>query len=216
MLIACSPVLSSEKIYSINSNLQNMSTKMKEEIYDNGLKNIIEYELRNNNRITKNKIKKYTKEINENRDIKEQALVNYNNILQLKDNTNKSLSPEITLYNINNKLGDPVSIPEMAFEFTYREFDTKRFEETTYLKYWTNRIIDELKYIKSYSNVSLCDFTKFEERKKDIEFKLELMEKQSINMRRYDNNNNRLVNKDNFKVLIPLVYIIENERNKKI
>ena len=214
MLIACSPVLSSEKIYAINSNLQNMSTKMKEEIYDNGLKNIIEYELRNNNRITKNKIKKYTKEINENRDIKEQALVNYNNILQLKDNTNKSLSLEITLYNINNILGDPVSIPEMAFEFTYREFDTKRFEETTYLKYWTNRIINELKYIKSQPNVSLCDFTKFEERKKDIEYKIELMEKQSINMRQYDNNNNRLTTRDNFTVEIPNVYIIENERNK--
>ena len=93
MLISCSPLLSSEKICAINSNLQNMSTKMKEEIYDNGLKNIIEYELRNNNKITKDKIKKYTKEINDNLDIKEQALLNYNNILQLKDNTFKSLSP---------------------------------------------------------------------------------------------------------------------------
>ena len=45
MLIICSPLLSSEKIFYINSNLQNISTKMKEEIYDNGLKNIIEYEL---------------------------------------------------------------------------------------------------------------------------------------------------------------------------
>ena len=115
---------------------------------------------------------------------------------------------------INNKLGDPVSIPEMAFEFTYREFDTKRFEETTYLKYWTNRIIDELKYIKSQPNVSVCDFTNFEDRKNAIESKITLMETQSIKMRQYDNNNNRLVNKENFKVLIPLVYIIENERNK--
>jgi hypothetical protein len=214
MLIACSPILSSEKIYSINSNLQNMSNKMKEEIYDNGLKNIIEYELRNNNKITKNKIKKYTKEINENRDIKEQALLNYNNILQIKDNTNKSLSSEITLYNINNKLGDPVILPEMSFEFTYREFDTKRFEETTYLKYWNMRIVNERKYIKSQPNVSVFDITKFEERKLDIESKIELMEMQSNKMREYDNNNNRLVTIDNFKVLIPQVYIIENERHK--
>ena len=214
MLIACSPILSSEKIYSINSNLQNMSNKMKEEIYDNGLKNIIEYELRNNNKITKNKIKKYTKEINENRDIKEQALLNYNNILQIKDNTNKSLSPEITLYNINNKLGDPVNLPEMSFEFTYREFDTKRFEETTYLKYWNMRIENERKYIKSQPNVSVFDITKFEERKLDIESKIDLMEIQSNKMREYDNNNNRLVTKENFKVLIAQVYIIENERHK--
>ena len=99
---------------------------MKEEIYDNGLKNIIEYELRNNNKITKDKIKKYTKEINQNKDIKEQALLNYNNVLQLKDNTNKSLSSEITLYNINNKLGNPLQLPEMTYEFTYKEFNTAR------------------------------------------------------------------------------------------
>jgi hypothetical protein len=41
------------------------------------------------------------------------------------------------------------------------------------------------------------------------------MEKQSINMRKYDNNNNRLTTRDNFKVEIPNVYIIENERNKR-
>ena len=212
MLIVCSPILSSEKIYSINSNLQNMSTRMKEEIYENGLKNIIEYELRNNNKITKDKIKKYTKEINQNRDIKEQALLNYNNVLQLKDNTNKSLSPEITLYNINTKLGDPLLLPELTYEFTYKDFDTKRFEETTYVKYWKMRIENELKYIKSQLNVSLCDFSNFEERKKDIESKIELMEIQSCKMREYDNNNNRLVNKENFKLLIPQAYINENQR----
>jgi len=214
MLIACSPILSSEKIYSINSNLQNMSTRMKEEIYENGLKNIIEYELRNNNKITKDKIKKYTKEINQNRDIKEQALLNYNNVLQLKDNTNKSLSPEITLYNINTKLGDPLNLPELTYEFTYREFDTKRFEETTYVKYWKMRIVNELKYIKSQPNVSLCDFTNFEERKNAIESKITLMETQSIKMREYDNHNNRLVNKDNFQVLIAQVYVNEHERQR--
>ena len=214
MLIACSPILTSEKIYSINSNLQNMSTRMKEEIYENGLKNIIEYELRNNNKITKDKIKKYTKEINQNRDIKEQALLNYNNILQLKDTTNKSLSPEITLYNINTKLGDPLNLPELTYEFTYRDFDTKRFEETTYVKYWKMRIENELKYIKSQPNVSVCDFTNFEERKNAIESKITLMESQSIKMRQYDNNNNRLVNKDNFKVLIAQVYVNEHERQR--
>jgi hypothetical protein len=215
MLIICSPLLSSDKIFFINSNLQNISTKMKEEIYDNGLKNIIEYELRNNNKITKDKIKKYTKEINENLDIKEQALLNYNNILQLKDNTFKSLSPSISLYEINSKLGDPISIPEMSYEFTYRDFDTKRFEDTTYLKYWNNRMIEELKYLKSQPNVSLYDLANFEERKRDIENKIDLMRIQSSQMREYDNNNNRLVNKDNFKVLITQAYINENRRQQQ-
>ena len=212
MLIACSPILTSEKIYSINANLQNMSTRMKEEIYENGLKNIIEYELRNNNKITKDKIKKYTKEINDNPTIKEQALVKFNNVLQIKDTTVKSLSPEITLYNINNKLGDPLSLPEMSFEYMYRDFDTKRFEDTTYLKYWTLRMKDELKYIKSQPNVSVCDFTNFEERKNEVESKIELMEMQSIKMRAYDNNN-RIVDKDNFRVLIAHVYEYEHERH---
>ena len=152
--------------------------------------------------------------INDNQDIKEQALVNYNNILQLKINTNKSLSPEITLYNINNKLGDPVISQEMLFDFTYMEFNTKRFEETTYIKYWNNRIKNELKYIKSYSNMSLCDISNFEERKKDIESKIALMGIQSNQMREFDNNNNILITKENFKVFIPQVYIIENERHK--
>jgi hypothetical protein len=215
MLIACSPILSSEKIYYINSNLQNISKKMKEEIYDHGLKNIIEYELRNNNKLTKDKIKKYTKEINDNPNIKEQALLNYNNVLQLKDTTTKSLSPEITLFNINSKLGDPVSLPEMSFEFTYKDFDTKRFEDTVYFKYWRMRIKNEIKYIKAQNNVSVCDFSNFEERKSDIESKLNLMELQSKQMREYDNNNNRLINKENFKLLIPQVYINENERQKR-
>ena len=207
MLIACSPILSSEKIYGINSTLQNMSSKMKEEIYDNGLKNIIEYELRNNNKITKNKIKKYTKEINDNTNIKEQAVVNYKNILQLKDNTVKSLSPCISLYEINNKLGDPLTLPEMTFEFTYRDFDTKRFEDTTYLKYWNQRIIDELKYIKLHPNVSLCDIANLEKRKQNILNNLEFMKEQSCKMREYDNNHNRLITKDNFRLEIALDYI---------
>ena len=123
------------------------------------------------------------------------------------------MTPEITLYNINNKLGDPVILPEMTFEFTYRDFDTKRFEETTYVKYWKMRIENELKYIKSQSNVSVCDFTNFEERKNEVESKITLMEMQSVKMREYDNHNNRLVNKDNFQVLIAQMYVNEHERH---
>ena len=215
MLIICSPLLSSEKIVYINSNLQNISTKMKEEIYDNGLKNIIEYELRNNSKITKNKIKKYTKDINDNVEIKDLALLNYNNILQIQENTNKSLTPEITLYEINHKLGNPLKLPEMEFEFTYNEFDTKRFEETTYLKYWTNRIIDEDNYINSHPNVSIGDISNLETRKYEILQKIEFMREQSCKMREYDNDDNRLVNKENFKLEIASDYVKEHNRKRK-
>ena len=215
MLIICSPLLSSDKIFFINSNLQNISTKMKEEIYDNGLKNIIEYELRNNSKNTKDKIKKYTKDINDNVEIKEQALLKYNNILQIKEDTHKSLSPEITIYEINAKLGNPCKIPEMLFEFTYNEFDTKRFEETTYLKYWTKRIIDEDNYIKTHPNVSIGDITNLENRKYEILQNIECMKEKSCKMREYDENNIRIVNKDNFNVEIPSDYIKENNRKIK-
>jgi len=94
------------------------------------------------------------------------------------------------------------------------EFNTKRFEETTYVKYWNMRLKNELQYIKSQNSMTLCDIANFEERKKDIKSILELMEIQSNQMREYDNNKNILVNKDNFKVLIPKAYIIENERHK--
>jgi len=214
MLIVCSPLLSSEKIYEINSNLQNMSDKMKEEIYENGLKNIIEYELRKNNKINKDKITKYTKEINNNNNIKEEALEHYNKILQLKDNTNKSLSTGISLFEINKKFGDPLKKPEMEFEYTYNDFNTKRFEYTTYLKYWNKRINDEEDYINTHPNKSLCDFVKLELRKKDINVKLDFMKKQSENMRKCDNQNNLLINRDNFKVLIAHSYINENQRIK--
>ena len=214
MLILCSPLLSSEKIYEINSNLQNMSDKMKEEIYDNGLKNIIEYELRTNNKLTKDKITKYTKEINNNSNIKEEALEHYNTMLQIKDNTNKSLTTGISLYEINKKLGDPIKLPEMTFEYTYNDFNTKRFEYTTYLKYWSKRINDEEHYITTHPNKSLCDFVKLAERKKDITIKIDFMKKQSEDMRKCDNQNNALINKDNFKVLFAHAYINENQRIK--
>ena len=215
MLIICSPLLSSEKIVYINSNLQNISTKMKEEIYDNGLKNIIEYELRNNSKITKDKIKKYTKEIIDNVEIKDIALLNYNNILQIQETTHKSLTPEITLYEINHKLGNPLKLTEMEFEFTYNEFDTKRFEETTYLKYWNKRIIDEDNYINSHPNVSIGDISNLETRMYEIIQKIEFMKEQSKKMREYDNDNNRLINKDNFRVEIAYDYVKEHNRKNK-
>ena len=215
MLIICSPLLSSDKIFFINSNLQNISTKMKEEIYDNGLKNIIEYELRNNSKNTKDKIKKYTKEINDSVEIKEQALLNYNNILQIKEDTNKSLSPEITLYEINIKLGNPLKLKEMSFEFTYNEFNTKRFEETTYFKYWNKRLFDEDNYIKTHELVSIGDIANLEHRKNDILQKIEFMKEQSSKMREYDNANISLVNEDNFRVEIAAAYIRENNRRSR-
>ena len=41
------------------------------------------------------------------------------------------------------------------------------------------------------------------------------MKEQSYKMREYDNDNNRLVNKDNFRVEIASDYVKENNRKRK-
>jgi hypothetical protein len=214
MLIACSSLMTSEQIYTINSNLQNISQKMKEEIFDNGLKNIIEYELRNNSKLTKDKINKYTKEIVSNHEIKEQAINNYNKVLQIKEDTSKHKNPMITLYDINNKLGDPISSQYLEKDFTFNEFNTKRYEYTTYNKYWLRRIKDEFKYIDTHPNKTIGDITYYENRKKEIYENIEKMKTINSQMREFDTNNNLLITYDNFNVEIANDYIKENERIK--
>ena len=215
MLIACSSLMTSEQIYTINSNLQNISQKMKEEIFDNGLKNIIEYELRNNSKLTKDKISKYTKEIISNKEIKEQALNNYNKVLQIREDTSKYKNPIITLYDINNKFGDPMTSQYLEKDFTFDEFNTKRYEYTTYNQYWLKRIKDEFKYIDTHPNKTIGDITCYENRKKEIYENIEKMKIINSQMREYDENNNLLITYDNFSVVIANDYIKENERIKK-
>ena len=213
MLIICSSLMTSEQIYKINSNLQNISQKMKEEIFDNGLKNIIEYELRNNSKQTKDKINKYTKEIISNQEIKEQALNNYNKVLQIKEDTYKNKNPNISLCDINNKLGDPVISKYLEKDFTFQDFNIKRYEYTTYSKYWIKRIKDEFKYIDTHPNKTIGDITNYENRKKEIYDNIEKMKIINSQMREYDINNNLLITYDNFNVEIANVYIKENERS---
>ena len=215
MLISCSSLMTSEQIYKINSNLQNISQKMKEEIFDNGLKNIIEYELRNNSKIIKDKITKYTKEIKSNQEIKEQALNNYNKILQIKEDTNKNKNPNISLNEINNKLGNPITLQFLEKEFMFNEFNTKRYEYTTYYKYWLKRIKDELKYINTHPNKTIGDIAYYETRKTEILEKIEKMKIINSQMREYDIDNNFIITYDNFNVEIANDYIRENEREKE-
>ena len=214
MLISCSSLMTSEQIYRINSNLQNISQKMKEEICDNGLKNIIEYQLRNNSKLTKDKINKYTKEIIKNQEIKDQAINNYKKVLQLKEDIYKNKNPNISLYDINKILGNPMTYQYLEKDFTFNEFNTKRYEYTVYCKYWVKRIKDEFKYINTHPNKTIGDITCFENRKKEIIEKIDKMKIINSQMREYDENNNLIITKDNFIVEIANDYIKENERLK--
>ena len=206
MLINCSPLMSSEDICRINSNLQNISEKMKAEIYDNGLKNIIEYELRNNSKVTKDKIIKYTKELNTNSEVKEQAQINYGKVLQIKQDTNKNKLPSITLQEINNKFGNPLYLKELQNEYTFNDFNTNRFEYTYYYKYWIKRIEDEKEFINLHPNKTIGDITYFENRKINILNNIEKMDIINNKMRDFDSNRNMVITIDNFRVEIAIDY----------
>ena len=180
---------------------------MKEEIFDNGLRNIIEYELRNNSKIIKDKMNKYSYQINNNPEIKEQAQINYGKALQIKHETSKHKKPSITLYELNTKLGDPLTLPELGTEFTYNDFNNKHFEYTTYYNYWNKRITDEKDFINSHENKTISDITCFENRKKNIIHKLKEMETINHKIKDVDENNNIICDIDSFNVGIAIDYI---------
>ena len=127
MLVACSPILTNYEIEYINSNLQNISKKMKEEIYDNGLRNIIEYELRNNSKLTKERITKYADVIKCEPEVKKKAIDNCIEVLKTKKNTDKKLIPYFTMKRLNRRLGDPLEHPDMNEEEAFMDFTLSSF-----------------------------------------------------------------------------------------
>jgi hypothetical protein len=207
MLLACSSIMSNRDIDYVNSNLQNVSKSIKEEIYDNGLRNIIEFELRTNNKTTKNKIEKYTKEISLNSNTEAQAKNKCREIVKIKNTINKSLKPSMSLSEINKKLGNPLTNPDLEDETTFNDFNLNRFETTKYSKYWNKRLKDEKKLIMSIPNKTIGDITNLENRRKEIEGKLEIMQETNNNMGKYNDQKELIITKDNFKVEIPMNYL---------
>ena len=207
MLLACSSIMSNRDIDYVNSNLQNVSKSIKEEIYDNGLRNIIEFELRTNNKTTKNKIEKYTKEISLNTNTEAQAKNKCREIVKIKNTINKSLKPSMSLSEINKKLGNPLTNPDLEDETTFEDFNLNRFETTKYSKYWNKRLKDEQKLIMSIPNKTIGDITNLESRKKEIKDKLEIMQETNNNMGKYNEQKELIITKDNFKVEMPKNYL---------
>ena len=207
MLLACSSIMSNRDIDYVNSNLQNVSKSIKEEIYDNGLRNIIEFELRTNNKTTKNKIEKYTKEISLNTNTEAQAKNKCREIVKIKNTINKSLKPSMSLSEINKKLGNPLTNPDLEDETTFNDFNLNRFETTKYSKYWNKRLKDEHKLIMSIPNKTIGDITNLESRKKEIKDKLEIMQETNNNMGKYNEQKELIITKDNFKVEMPKNYL---------
>ena len=214
MLVACSPILTNIEIDYINSNLQNISKKMKEEIYDNGLRNIIEYELRNNNKITKDRLTKYTEVVKSNPEEKQKAIQNCNEVLKIKENNKKNLTPYFTMKRINRRLGDPLDLEEMKDDFNYDDFMLNRFDTSKYYVYWTKRIEDEELLINTSAHKTIADIINLDTRKKSINTNLEYMNQLNRTIGTLDKKNNPIITKDNFSVKIAEEYVMENNRKK--
>ena len=216
MLVACSPLLTNDEIEYINSNLQNISKKMKEEIYDNGLRNIIEYELRNNSKVTKDRIIKYADVVKCEPEVKKKAIDNCIEVLKIKENTDKKMIPYFKMKRLNRRLGDPLEHPDMDEEEAFMDFTLNRFEDTKYFKFWTDRIEDEEQLINTSPNKTVTDIINLDSRKKNINKKMEYMKEINDLIGKVDTNNMPIVTINNFYVKIAEEYIIENNRKQNM
>ena len=216
MLVACSPLLTNGEIEYINSNLLNISKKMKEEIYDNGLRNIIEYELRNNSKVTKERITKYADVVKCEPAIKKKAIDNCIEVLKIKENTDRKMIPYFKMKRLNRRLGDPLEHPDMDEEEAFMDFTLNRFEDTKYFKFWTDRIEDEEQLINTSPNKTVTDIINLDSRKKNINKKMEYMKQINDLIGKVDTNNMPIVTINNFYVKIAEEYIIENNRKQNM
>ena len=176
MLVICKDILTTEEILFINSNNKNIYDKIKEEIYDNGLKNIINKQLRYNSKTTKKNIDKYLNILDTNPILKQEALNKLEEVIGIIQNTKHEFTPNMSLNKINEKLGDPLSSKELTRQTTQNDFCMKKFEDTKYKKYWDKRKKDEEQLVMSLSNKSIGDIVELDNRIHKIESKLSKME----------------------------------------
>ena len=176
MIVICKDILSTQEILFINYNNRNIIEKIKEEIYDNGLKNIINTQLIYNSKSTKQNIDKYLTILNNNPNVKEEAISNLNNVKAITKNTYNEFIPSLSIAKINEKLGNPVTEPELSNKITHNDFCMKKFEDTKYKKYWDKRKIDENKLIMSLADKKIGDIVELDNRIEKINKKLNKME----------------------------------------
>jgi len=175
MLVICKDILTTNEILFINSNNKNIYDKIKEEIYDNGLKNIINTQIMYNSKDTKSNINKYLQILNTNPIIKQDALNNLNESKTISNKTKREFKPKLSLTDINNKLGDPVMAPELTHKITHSDFCMKKFEDTKYKKYWDKRKKDEYNLVMSLEDKKIGDLVELDKRITKIDHKLNKM-----------------------------------------
>jgi hypothetical protein len=207
MLVICKDLLTTDEILYINSNNKSISEKIKEEIYDNGLKNIINTQLIYNSKTTKKNLDKYINSLSLNPMIKQDAINNIEDVMNIAENTRQEFTPYLSLMQINKKLGDPILSPELTNTVTHNDFCMKKFEDTKYKKYWDKRKKDETKIVMSLTTKTLGDIIELDNRLNKIENKMNKMEYIHKDI---------TFNNDLDKVEVASDYVITNRKQKKI
>ena len=183
MLYLCKNEYSKNAIKNIYDNIEYIETTMRTEIYDKQLQNIIESEFRNNNLDNKDRIKKFIKEIKDNLETKQQSKSLLNNILTLKSESANEYKISITDEEINKVFGDPKLILGLNKRELIEEFHFKRFEETKFYKFWTDRIKNEITYINKSKTATIGDIKTIKIRKTKIELMLNIIRARTDNLK---------------------------------
>jgi hypothetical protein len=186
MLYLCKNEYSKSAIKNIYENIEYIETTMRTEIYDKQLQNIIESEFRNNNLDNKDRIKKFIKETKDNLEIKEKNKSLLNNILTLKTDSANEYKISITDEEINKVFGDPKLILGLNKRELIEEFHFKRFEETKFYKFWTDRIKNEITYINKSKTATIGDIKTIKIRKTKIELMLNIIKARADNLKAGD------------------------------
>ena len=186
MLFLCKNEYSKNSIKNIYENIEYIETTMRTEIYDKQLENIIESEFRNNNINNKDRIKKFIKDIKDNIETQEQSKSLINNILLLNNDSSKEYKITITDEDINKVLGDPKVIIGLNKQELREEFHFKRYEETKFYKFWTDRIKNEITYINKCKTATIGDIKTIKTRRTKIELMLNIIKARADNLKAGD------------------------------
>jgi hypothetical protein len=186
MLFLCKNEYSKNSIKNIYENIEYIETTMRTEIYDKQLENIIESEFRNNNLDNKDRIKKFIKDIKDNIETQEQSKSLINNILLLNNDSSKEYKITITDEDINKVLGDPKIIIGLNKQELREEFHFKRYEETKFYKFWTDRIKNEITYINKCKTATIGDIKTIKTRRTKIELMLNIIKARADNLKAGD------------------------------
>jgi len=186
MLFLCKNEYSKNSIKNIYENIEYIETTMRTEIYDKQLENIIESEFRNNNLDNKDRIKKFIKDIKDNIETQEQSKSLINNILLLNNDSSKEYKITITDEDINKVLGDPKVIIGLNKQELREEFHFKRYEETKFYKFWTDRIKNEITYINKCKTATIGDIKTIKTRRTKIELMLNIIKVRADNLKAGD------------------------------